>query len=874
MTKQQNTENIALIHRVREIATIEVGSMTLHGDFQISEVIQSLFSKMASLNDKSKPLIIVHQTDRGFTAEDQQPIEVKHQDFKNVAFALNEAPYLKQISLFCKLTGFTDDNKDFYAFVSTNIDNLSTLHEIRHSEESIDLSKYSKIHHWGAGDVPFHQILNMGAQFVYSETVIFARILPKNRSTQESTKQSSFFLGHIDSVEIGTIAAFGVDDTDILESLAWKIVSISNIPKPITFSRTGEDIPELQSEEIQVPEHQEFKDIEFSLLEKTYFSNLFVITLLKGKNPDGKQAYAFVNVRFDRFDKLMNLKRKEELFDIAGYTTIVKVGIDNITEDVWSTMLSDYLFSRQYSHVRIFPKSALQGSDTKISRSDSLDTEVPDNEDLRKEDKTEDSALNSTPQADISERDNESNNDHHTTISKTSLILGWPTQFESDKKVTATKTHPLMKKHRQSDMQYTVKYESDGHLVTFAPTGSGKGVSVIIPNLLHYSGPVIVIDPKGENFAVTARYRKSLGQRILLLDPFEAVSDKVLEKHNVVRARLNPLDLFRLPDASIENDSQMIADLLSDEGIGDSKEFWDRLARKVLSGMIAFEVELAQKQGREPSFRNIIRMMFSDEVDKELARKLDKNKPSDFVRMSLVSGFVGMTAKETKDGILATVQSYLSTIMSDEVQAYLNNSTIDIGDIHSKEDYTLYIVIPPNKLKSHSVLLKIWIGVLLHTIMERKRLPAKRTLFILDECANLGRMDALSKAITLMRGYGLQVWMFFQDLSQLEDLYPLESTTMINNCGILQAFGISRKSGAKPLASIIGQMTANDILSLGHTQQVLSISPGKIRRARLIQYYKDDAFKGLFEDNPLILKNVSGVRKSSLIRHNKKTRFS
>ena len=37
-------------------------------------------------------------------------------------------------------------------------------------------------------------------------------------------------------------------------------------------------------------------------------------------------------------------------------------------------------------------------------------------------------------------------------------------------------------------------YEGDGHLMTIAPTGAGKGVSVIIPNLLTYPGSVIAID--------------------------------------------------------------------------------------------------------------------------------------------------------------------------------------------------------------------------------------------------------------------------------------------------------------------------------------------------------------------------------------------
>ena len=81
-------------------------------------------------------------------------------------------------------------------------------------------------------------------------------------------------------------------------------------------------------------------------------------------------------------------------------------------------------------------------------------------------------------------------------------------------------------------------WAGDGHVLTVAPTRSGKGVGLVIPNLLHYPGSVIVIDPKGENYAVTHRYRVArLKQRIVCIDPFHVVSDK-----SVATDSINPLD--------------------------------------------------------------------------------------------------------------------------------------------------------------------------------------------------------------------------------------------------------------------------------------------------------------------------------------------
>lgn len=446
-------------------------------------------------------------------------------------------------------------------------------------------------------------------------------------------------------------------------------------------------------------------------------------------------------------------------------------------------------------------------------------------------------------------------------MEKTTLVLGWPTQLDARRKANANRLNPLMQKRSRdsADISYSIQYEGDGHLVSFAPTGSGKGVSAIIPNLLHYPGPTIVIDPKGENFAITARYRRSLGQKVLLLDPFEAVEPYILDANQVSRGRLNPLDLCTLSGGSITSDAQMIAELLSGDGSAKDNPFWDNSGRKLLSGLIAHEMESALQQKREPSFERIVGNLFADDPVYDMAKLMDTEKPTDFARKTIGGGFLGIT-NVTRDGILTTVQSYLATMMSKDITRYLESSTIHLSAIQNDADYTLYIVIPPTKLKSHSYLLKMWIGVLMHAVMERRRPPALRTLFMLDECASLGELDVLRKAVTLLRGYGLQVWMFFQDLSQLARLYKDDAPTMINNCGVVQAFGIRRQSGASALAAVIGRYKDTDLLNLDETQQVLSMPPRRVQVARLMRYYRDRVFAGRYDANPLIQKRRRPVR--------------
>jgi type IV secretion system protein VirD4 len=64
-----------------------------------------------------------------------------------------------------------------------------------------------------------------------------------------------------------------------------------------------------------------------------------------------------------------------------------------------------------------------------------------------------------------------------------------------------------------------LRYDGPAHLLTMAPTKTGKGVGTIIPNLLDLNRSVICIDPKGENARIAGRAREKFGP-VHVLDPF------------------------------------------------------------------------------------------------------------------------------------------------------------------------------------------------------------------------------------------------------------------------------------------------------------------------------------------------------------------
>ncbi|HUE97136.1 MAG TPA: type IV secretory system conjugative DNA transfer family protein [Longimicrobiaceae bacterium] len=123
-----------------------------------------------------------------------------------------------------------------------------------------------------------------------------------------------------------------------------------------------------------------------------------------------------------------------------------------------------------------------------------------------------------------------------------------------------------------------LRLAGEGHVLTVAPTPSGKGVSSVIPNLLDHPGSVLVTDPKGENYAVTARWRRDVGHPVYPFDPFQIARGD---------ATYNPLDLINVASPEAVDDARLFADMLVLAGVReDEQAFWNEEARGVLTGLI------------------------------------------------------------------------------------------------------------------------------------------------------------------------------------------------------------------------------------------------------------------------------------------------
>jgi type IV secretion system protein VirD4 len=387
-----------------------------------------------------------------------------------------------------------------------------------------------------------------------------------------------------------------------------------------------------------------------------------------------------------------------------------------------------------------------------------------------------------------------------------------------------------------------ILYEGDSHLMTFAPTGAGKGRNVIIPTLLTYPGSVVIIDPKGENYAVTARRRREMGQTVVVLDPMGRATRGRGEAD-----RFNPFDLFKLPNTIVDADASMLAWQLAAGHSFSRDPFWDTSGTAFLSGLISHVATGMPEEER--NLNEVLKLLYADDVVYKLAVLLDSGKVVSTQAYREIAAFLQLPERDTRPSVLATVLSWVKALNMECVEKSLANSTFDLADLMTARPMTIYLCIPPDKLVSHKSLLRLWVATLLATVMRRETRPKQRTLFVLDECAQLGGMPLLEQAVTLLRGYGLQVWSFWQDLEQVKSSYPSGVMTMINNSAVLQAFGLSNSLSARQLSEVF-DAPARDLLALEKDEAMLYTRDEGSFRCRRPDYLKDPDFDGDWDKNP------------------------
>ena len=426
-----------------------------------------------------------------------------------------------------------------------------------------------------------------------------------------------------------------------------------------------------------------------------------------------------------------------------------------------------------------------------------------------------------------------------------------------------------------------LRFGGPEHVACYAPTGSGKGVGLVIPNCLLYEASLVCLDVKKENWAATAGIRASVGQKVFLFDPL-APDGRT--------ARYNPFSYVRRGTIDAFDDIQRIAQMVYPHAAGD-QQFWVDSARSAFVGAASF---LAESPELPLTFGEVLRLLSSVDgaasmIERIEARRQQGNPYTEATVKALEDYLKG--SADLVNGIRKTVTARLSLWFNPRVDAATADSDFDLRDLR-RSLHAIYIGVTPDNIARLRPLLSLFFQQLID--LSVRELPsndplAKHQVFLLlDEFPLLGPMPMLADAFAYVRGYGIRMMLIMQSKAQLRDrdLYgPDKAEAILDNCGLEVVFGTKDLKLTEELSARLGydtvegttrtgprfwQALRRDKLSMTNSDQrralllpqeitrlqareAILIRPGMFPvRCRRIRYFKDRTFTRLVLPAPVI----------------------
>jgi type IV secretion system protein VirD4 len=355
-----------------------------------------------------------------------------------------------------------------------------------------------------------------------------------------------------------------------------------------------------------------------------------------------------------------------------------------------------------------------------------------------------------------------------------------------------------------------VRLSGQQFVILAAPTRSGKGVGVVIPNLLEYRESVVVLDIKQENYELTSGWRASQGQEVYLFNPFA---------ENRHTHRWNPLSYVSQDPAFRVSDLMSIAAMLYPDG-SDEQKFWVSQARNAFMAFTLFlfgKWDDDEKNGiplqlrNKPTLGAVYRLSSGDGSDLRhlyqlLAQQtfLDGNAQAAFA--NLLS-----QANETFASILGTFKEPLNAWINPVLDAATSEDDFLLTDVRKKK-MTIYIGIQPNKLAESRLIVNLFFSQLIN--LNTKELPQNnpalkhQCLLLMDEFTSIGKVEIIASAVSYMAGYNMRLLPVIQSMSQLDATYGKDvSRTLITNHALQIVFAPREQQDANDYSDMLGYTT-------------------------------------------------------------------
>ncbi|MDN5347396.1 MAG: type secretion system protein VirD4 [Clostridia bacterium] len=345
----------------------------------------------------------------------------------------------------------------------------------------------------------------------------------------------------------------------------------------------------------------------------------------------------------------------------------------------------------------------------------------------------------------------------------------------------------------------------DTHCLLIGATRSGKSRQVIIPTIwaLAQAGESMVIaDPKGELYYLSAGYLRRRGYRVILLDfrdpgrsnrwnPLDPVVE-ALQARNEVAASQAAWDLANI----ITNQQPHYGDMI-----------WPQSQESLTAALVLAVAMEAPPEARHMASAYALLTTLGaggGEVLDEYFDSLPENHPA-----RTAYGVAALSEDRLRSSIFTGTAAQLRLWADPEVAWLTARQDHDLAAA-AAEKTAVFMVIPDERGTRH-VLATLYIAQTYQALINAAkkhggRLPF-RVNFLLDEFGNLPAIPDFDRKLTVAAGRGMRFLLAVQDLAQIKARYKDAAQTITGNCATWIYLATADVETAKVISAKTGQYT-------------------------------------------------------------------
>lgn len=354
-----------------------------------------------------------------------------------------------------------------------------------------------------------------------------------------------------------------------------------------------------------------------------------------------------------------------------------------------------------------------------------------------------------------------------------------------------------------------LRFAGQQFVLLAAPARSGKGVGIVVPNLLSYPDSVVVLDIKQENFRLTAGFRRAHGQEVYLFNPFA---------EDARTHRYNPL-------SAISNGVLRVGDILAIGyalyPLGGHDDFWKDQARNLFLAIVLLLCEWrdARRTGNRevPDYPVTVGEVLRQSSGKGMPVKAylqqALTRGQRLLSRACVDALNRFLANDDKvlASVLATLNAPLTIWANPIVDAATSANDFDLRDVR-KRRMSIYVGVTPDHLAEAALLVNLMFSQLVN--LNTRQLPQDnpalqvQCLVLMDEFTAVGKIDIIARAVAYMAGYNLRLLSIVQSVAQLESVYGrADARTFVTNHAMQIIYAPREQKDANEYSEMLGTFT-------------------------------------------------------------------